>query len=144
MLPADWLTEETEQGGVFYPAGSASRPTLRLTVLSFSGPKQMAQKDLETAVAMRGEGRSAEVTPSPRGYPMAHFAAEVMEEGDRFSLYHWKFGQALPPATVRLVVFTLDLPLPTEQSDEDRRLLKLLDVQLRQCKLADVNGVVVK
>jgi hypothetical protein len=107
-IPAAWSEEYEEAGGGTFYLPGADTGTLRLNVMTLQG---RAGKPVTAGSAVEVLSASAEkygvsVQPLREAVAMIRYDLSTAEQGKPLLIRYWQLAQALPPAHVRVVVFS--------------------------------------
>jgi hypothetical protein len=133
-IPATWIAEESNDGGVYRPTSARPYPTLRLRVTTFSSHRDRVDglAILKLVATMPG-ARSVSLTP--KGYPIAYSVrTERSLAGETYQLHAWKIGQAMPSADGCIALFTLALGSDAQLGDPEKALLEAMTSEIQNVR----------
>lgn len=144
QIPFHWKEEyEDDGGGTFYAPGDDTG-TLRLNVLTFKAPpgKQISASTAPEVLAPEAEKRGVRITSLREGVAMIRSDEQVEENGEALSIRYWRIAQVLPPADIRLVIFSYTILASQLSTPSSAAELDLLDEQIAAAELAPTLGEV--
>lgn len=149
-VPAAWVVELGEEGGGTFYEDRPDGGVLRLNVLTFRVPSGTAADTLRQALTPRAEGeesgRHAEHAPGepiefmPNGNAMRTYTQAAQDGEDRVIQRYWEIANAVPPDHLRLAIFSYTFPPGDEDKPDQRRLVAVLDRELRAAVFAAERG----
>ncbi|WP_218081013.1 hypothetical protein [Anthocerotibacter panamensis] len=130
-LPENWVAEyEEEGGGIFYDE-SDDLGILRLNVLTFKnyGAEEVSSKTIETMLNASSQAKGTP-KPLPNGNILVAYEETEIGDGEEILIYYWEVGNPVPPAHVRLAIFSYTILASESESPRAKEVLAFLDREI--------------
>ena len=141
-IPRHWAEEYDEDGGGTFFEDGPDSGTLRLNVLSFTGPVGSPSKSPLAVLQITSRAASGIACELPNGYALLTGVRSATDGSTPTQIYYWHIAQHLPPSHYRIALFTYTVEAGRELEPSIVRQLEILNAAIPAAVLAPMLGVV--
>ena len=140
-IPRHWVEEYEEDGGGTFYEDRPDSGTLRLNVLTFTGPVGSPAKSPLAVLQGSSKAASGTMCALPNGNALLTGMDAATDGSTPIHMYYWHIAQHLPPSHYRLALFTYTVEAGRDTGPPIVHELEILNAELPRAVMAPVLGV---